>query len=852
MPKQYLSVTRHKGSIYSKEIDQVTKERSFNVFKDYHFRFFSPVKEHTAWTDIKGNPLKEMNAYSIKEFMNMTKSVQEYGYSLYGTSKLEYQYMYEEFKDVPKNSLIVAGYFDIETARDEVTGYSLASEALNEVLSISFIKNNKIYYWATKHLSDAFCAEHNIEFFWFMHESEMILNFLKFMGSGEIDVLTGWNIESYDIPYVINRAKRLGLNELLFSPFKKVTSRTMHDQFGKEVEVYNIIGLEVLDYLDLYKKFTYVTRDNYKLSTIAQVELGEDKVDYSEVRDLQELYESDFEKFTVYNVKDSLLVKRLDEKLKLINLCASIAYGAGVNFTDALGTVKMWTFQYYRKLMDKHIVPPMDNNVATAPIIGGFVKDPQLGLHDWVVTFDLASLYPHNQMGANISPEMLLEDSECHPDLLNLRKAIKEKYKTLEEVIYALSLLEIDLSALKKHNVCMTPNCQFFKIDSRGFMPETLKFIYEERSRVKKRMLALKQDKENTTDKAALAKLSDEIAALDVEQLGLKIEINSAYGATANDNFVFFDPRIAEAITSIGQTAIQFIARKFNEYFETVLGIKEDCVIASDTDSAYLRFGPVVRKFFADKSDAQITDILDKICKEKMQPLIDTSFNSLADYLNCFENAWKMKREKIAPKACFVAKKRYFMNIVDDEGVRLKEPKLKITGLDAVRSSTSAICREALKKAFKIILTKDEEALQSYIAQFEQEFNNAHILDICGPRSVSDIEKFLGSNGQSLKGTPIAITAAITFNRAIQEADPSYPTIKSGDKLKFICLKKPNKYKSHVIGFPDDIPQALKFDVNCVDKSTQFVKTFLHPLEIILNIIKWKSRPTNDLTDFFS
>lgn len=851
MPKQYLQVTRHKGAIYSKEIDQDTRTRSFKVFKEYPFRFFSPSKEETGWTDIKGNPLKEIVAVSIADFNSKTKVVQEYNYALYGTSKLEYQYIYEEFKDAPNNSLINVGYFDIETARDEINGYSPAKDAFNPIISISLILNGKIFYWATKDLSARFCEIHKVEFFWFMTEKEMLNHFLKFVGNGAIDVLTGWNIETYDIPYTINRAARIGLTETIVSPFKKIVPRTLHDSFGNEQQSYNIIGIEILDYLALYKKFTYVTRDNYRLDTIAYCELGEKKVDYSEMKNLQELYETDFERFSEYNIKDSLLVKRLDDKLKLINLCASIAYGAGVNFTDALGTVKMWTFQYYKLLMNKFVVPPMENKVPNAQVIGGFVKDPLLGLHDWVVTFDLASLYPHNQFCANISNDKLLEDDECHQELLDLRKTIKEKYSSLDDIIACLSRLEVDLTVLKKHDVCMTPNLQFFKRDSRGFMPEALKFIYEERSRVKKKMLALKQEKENTQDEKIKAKLSDEIAQLDVTQLGLKIELNSAYGATANENFVFFDPRIAEAITSIGQVAIQFIARKFNEYFNTVLKIDGDIVIASDTDSAYLRFGPLVRQHFANKTQGEIINILDRICKEKMQPLINKSYTELADYLNCFEMAWSMKREKIAPKACFVAKKRYFMLIVDDEGVRLKEPKLKITGLDAVRSSTPEICREALKKAFKLILTKDESALQEYVEQFEMEFNKAPIIDICCPRSVSDIEKFLDSQGKALKGMPIGVTAAYTYNNSIKKYDPSAETIKSGDKLSFICLKKPNKFQSHVIGFPGYIPESIGLEEKDIDRAQQFTKTFEHPLGIILGIIGWNSRKINDLSSFF-
>jgi DNA polymerase elongation subunit (family B) len=852
LPKQYLSVVKYRGSICSKEINQETKQREFKVFKDYPFRFFTPSKDtkETGYKDIKGHPLKEMTADSIKEFQNKTKAVLEYGHKLYGTSKLEYQYIYEEFKDSPRNDLVIPGFFDIETAKDPVTGYSTAREALNPIISISFVYKDKIHFWATKDLPDSFCQEFNIDFHWFMTEKEMLLDFMKLVRTGDVDILSGWNIETYDIPYTINRVSNLGLDPNLLSPFKKIQERNIRDKFGNEQQTFNIIGIQILDYLSLYKKFTYVTRDNYTLNNIAYCELKETKEDYSEMIDLDDLYERDFIKFAKYNVKDSLLVKRLDDKLKLIDLCVNIAYKAGVNFQDALGTVKMWTFYAYRALMNNYTVPPMVNNIDDgddSSIIGGYVKDPQLGFHSWIVTFDLASLYPHNQMGANISPDKILEDDELPQDLLDLRESISRAsgFK-VENTVEMLSRKEFDLSLLKKYDVCMTPNLQFFKRDSLGFMPAILKDIYSERSIRKKEELRLKQEEEN--DKTLNHK--NEISRLHNIQLGLKIMMNSEYGALANSAFIFYDSRTAEAITSIGQVAITFIARKFNEYFAS-MGINEEVVSASDTDSVFLRFGPIVRKFFPNKSNDEVCSLLDKISEEKIQPFINKSYSELADYLNCYAMEWKMKREKIASNTVIVAKKRYFMAVMDDEGVRMKEPKLKVTGLDAVRSSTPEICREAFKKAMKIILEKTEEDLQEFILSFEKEFNSAHVLDIAMPRSVSDIEKYLDSQGRMMKGIPIAVRGSVVFNKKIKEVDPTFPLIKSGDKVKFFYLKLPNTFQSNIISLPNRLPESLKLSESVIDRKTQFEKTFRHPLMIILDIIKWKPEKINDLLSFF-
>lgn len=345
--------------------------------------------------------------------------------------------------------------------------------------------------------------------------------------------------------------------------------------------------------------------------------------------------------------------------------------------------------------------------------------------------------------------------------------------------------------------------------------------------------------------------LEAEIAQLNAYQMAAKIMMNSEYGAMANSAFIFYNSRNAEAITSTGQVAIKFIARKFNEYFHRLLGENKDAVIAIDTDSNYLRFGPVVRKFFKNKSEEEIVNLLDKIAEEQMQPYIDKSYHELADYLNVFDMQWKMKREAIASKGVFVAKKRYFMHILDDEGVRMKSPKLKVTGLEAVRSSTPEICREALKKSMKIILDKNEEAVQQFIQNFRKEFFAAPILDICFPRSVSDIEKWIDSSGNALKGMPIAVRGAYVFNKTIRELDPKEETIKSGDKVLFVYMKQPNRFKTNVLAFPGYIPSCLKILDTEVDRNLQFDKAFLSGLRIILGTVGWKEEVVNDLTAFF-
>lgn len=318
-----------------------------------------------------------------------------------------------------------------------------------------------------------------------------------------------------------------------------------------------------------------------------------------------------------------------------------------------------------------------------------------------------------------------------------------------------------------------------------------------------------------------------------------------------NPHFLFFDTRNAEAITSTGQVAIKFIGNKLNEFMKRIIGEDVDTLLYMDTDSAYIEFSPVVEKYFPGKSESEITDLLDKIAKEKIQPFIAKAYDELADYLNAFNMEWFMKREAIASEVIFVQKKRYFMSLLDDEGVRMKEPKIKVTGLEAVRSSTPEICRNSLKGIMKTILRKDEESLQKEVETFRKEFYKAHILDICFPRGVSDIEKWLDSKGMPKKGTPIGARGAIVFNNYMKKIDPTFETIKSGDKVKFCYLKEPNVLRSNVIAFPNALPDQLSFVSKLVDKNLQFEKTFIHPIENMLEVMGWSTEKKNTLESFF-
>ena len=848
---QYLSVNHIGGYVYSKEVHTLNREIEIKRVKKFNWKFF--IQDQLGegkYQDVKGHPLKLISSATIKDFKDKVKAFNDYGHKVYGTDKLAYQYIYENFeKDKINNKFVRIGYFDIETSRDPIHGYSPAHEAKNPITTISLVLNGKNYYWARKDLPSSFLDKFNVEFFWFDNEAEMLDNFNRFVGLN-VDILSGWNIETYDITYLVTRSLNLGVDPKKLSPFNMITKKEIKDGFYNTHTTYNIIGVAILDYLQLYKKFTYVTRDNYRLDTIAEVELGDKKVDYAAYGNLENLYHENFELFSEYNIKDSQIVSRLENKLRLIDLAITLAYKTGCNFEDTLGTVKIWTVYLYQEMMDKNIVPHMfPEAMPEKEIVGGYVKDPIRGKHEWVMSFDLASLYPHNQMGMNISFDKILDDEELPADILQLKADILNNCNSVEQHIENIVSKEYDLSILKQYNIGMTPNIQFYKNDGLGIIPSILKGVYNERKAVKVEMLKRKQEKIDTGNNA----LDNEIARLNAIQLALKVLMNSQYGALANPWFLYFDTRNAEAITSVGQTAIKFIGNKLNEFMNKIMqttGI--DYIIATDTDSVYINFGGLVKKYFPDKTKEETTNMLDKMANEKIQPFINKSYHELKDYLNGFNMEWFMKREAIASSAVFVQKKRYFMHILDDEGVRMKVPKLKVTGLEAVRSSTPDICRKALKAIMGTILEKNEEAVQKEVERFKKEFYKADPIDISIPKSVNDIEKWISNNNTSWKtGTPFGVRSAIIFNALMSKVDPLYETIKSGDKVKICYLKLPNKFKSNAIAFPNEIPKKLGLDNVMIDRETQFGKTYLNALDAILGVIGWSSAKKNKLSGFF-
>ena len=479
-----------------------------------------------------------------------------------------------------------------------------------------------------------------------------------------------------------------------FSPWGLVTEGEIY-LTGRKHAVFDVGGVTQLDYLDLYKKFTYKAQESYRLDYIAEVELGQKKLDHSEFDTFKDFYTHGWQKFIEYNIVDVELVDRLEDKMKLIELALTMAYDAKVNYADVFYQVRMWDNIIYNYLKRRDIViPPKRQSDKNEKYAGAYVKEPIPGKYDWVVSFDLNSLYPHLIMQYNISPETLLE--ERHPTA------------TVDRILNE----EINFELHKDNAVCA--NGAMYRKDIRGFLPELMEKMYGDRVIFKKRMLQAKQEYEKTPTKT----LEKEIARCNNIQMAKKISLNSAYGAIGNQYFRYYKLANAEAITLSGQVSIRWIEQKMNNYLNNLLKTEdEDYVIASDTDSIYLNLGPLVDKFFANKSSdkAKVVELLDMVCSDKLEPYIDKCYSDLATYVSAYDQKMQMKRENIADRGIWTAKKRYILNVWNSEGVAYTEPKLKMMGIEAVKSSTPAPCRKMIKDALKLMMSGTEEDVIDFI-----------------------------------------------------------------------------------------------------------------------------------------
>jgi DNA polymerase elongation subunit (family B) len=796
---------------------------------------FVPAKGKSKFKTLEGEYVSPVNPGTIRETRDFIKKYDGVdGFKIYGFERFIYQYIADNYQqdhiefDMSKINLVT---IDIETKAEY--GFPDVESAAEEMLLITIqdFNTKQIITWGVGPFVN---KQKNVDYRQFPDEKAMLNGFIHWWIENTPDVVTGWNCEFFDLPYLAGRLARVLGDKMMkrLSPWGLVTQQEVF-VMGRKNFCVDVGGVAILDYMRLYRWSPGTpNQESFRLDYIAQQELGQQKLDHSEFDTFKDFYTHGWQKFVEYNIVDVELVDRFEDKLKLIELALTMAYDAKVNYQDIFFQVRLWDCIIYNYLRKKNIViPPKERSEKDEKYAGAYVKEPIPGKYDWVVSFDLNSLYPHLIMQYNISPETLQE--ERHPTA------------TVDKILNE----DLTFELYKDYAVCA--NGAMYRKDEQGFLPELMQKYYDERVIFKKKMIQAKKDNEKTPSIA----LQKEIARCNNIQMAKKISLNSAYGAIGNQYFRYYKLANAEAITLSGQVSIRWIENRMNGYLNKLLQTEEvDYVIASDTDSIYLNLGPLVTKFLSNKSDDKtaIVGLLDKICQDKLEPFIDKSYQDLADYVQAYDQKMFMKRENIADRGIWTAKKRYILNVHDSEGVRYAEPKLKIMGIEAVKSSTPAPCRQAIKDALKVVMKGTEDEAIDFIENFRKEFKSLPPEDISFPRSVSEVTKYKSNQAIYQKGTPIHCRGALLFNHHIKrlKLDGKYSLIKNGEKIKFCYLRSPNPIHENVMSFIQDFPRELGIE-KYVDYDLQFEKSFLDPLKIILDVIGWDVEKTVNLESFF-
>jgi DNA polymerase elongation subunit (family B) len=793
---------------------------------------------------------KSLHPQKFGEMREAKNFIEEYkgvaGFEVFGSTNFVTQFIQEHYPEEVRFNIADVNIVSFDIEVDIRDGFADIEQANNEITSIAYksSKSKKYFllgrkdYDKTKTITGI--DPDNIVFAKFDTEAQLLQGFIKLWTADYPDIVTGWNVEYFDIQYIVTRIIRLLGEESAkkLSPWKSIDQKR-REVFGKVQATYKISGMSVIDYMDAFKKFGYKygPQESYKLDHIAHVILGEKKLDYSEYGSLTALYDENPQLYLDYNLKDTHLIQRMEEETSLLALVMTVAYGGGVNYNDAFGTVGIWESTIYRRLIADKVVPPIKDSPGQrmGELVGGYVKDPKPGMYPWVVSFDLNSLYPHLMLQYNMSPETYLPNER---EVVTQDMVLNGEFKNTNT------------------NMSVAANGVCFRNDEVGIIPSIIDEYYNNRSVIKKQMIAVEQQFEVETDPVEKKRLKREMNQLHNSQMSIKIAMNSLYGATANIYFLYYINEMAEAITTSGQLSIRYAQKSVNDYLNKILNTKDkDYIVYIDTDSIYVNFGPFIKEVFGtvDIDRKQGEEFLDKVCSTKIEQIIEQGYEKLRNDMGAYRNAMVMKREKITDRSIFIAKKRYILNALNSEGVHYEEPKVSVTGLESVRSSTPEVCREKMKQIFKVILSGDETETQQFIAKFRDEFRSLPPEDIAKTSGTDNINKYMSKETLYRKGCPMHVRGCILYNHFLtqKKLDKKYEKVQSGDKIKFIYLKVPNPIRENMISFPGVLPKELGLD-KYIDYDTQFDKVFLGPVENIIEPLGWKSEKVNTIEDFFT
>ena len=793
---------------------------------------YTPTDIDTGIKSLYGKNLTPTEFNTIGEAKTYVKSYKEL-LNVHGNDRYEYDFIHRNFRGeqaVTIDSLSVL-FLDIETSVE--LGFPDVMNPEEEVLLISN------YHMGSKKMTTFGCKPYSGDGTNYVHclnEADLLTKWINYCIDIDFDIMTGWNVIPFDMAYLGSRIiKVLGqraLNRL--SPFGIVEAKT-ETIMDREILRYEIAGRTVLDMLELYKKFRFINRPNYKLAYIGQVEVGDTKTE-NPYKTFKEHYtvgwndsEGKEDGFVRYNIQDVNLLVRLEEKLGLVYLAVTLAYLTKINFSDVYSPVKTWESHILSTLLEENTFCELKTvHKSDYRIVGGYVKEPVPGMYKWNVTFDATSLYPSIIMSLNMSPETLVD---MLPSVSV--ESLLDEHPTHSDADYAVAA-----------------NGVRFRKDTHGVMPRLTQSMFNKRKTAKNEMLRLKKLYESTHEE----QYKLESARYGVLQLAVKVVLNCLFGCSSSQYFLFFDNRIAEGITMTGQYIIQKVQHTASDYMGKVLKSPgEDFISYSDTDSLGVCMNKLVQKNPKKMNDNDTTDFIIKFVDAYMSKELDKCTDSIAKILNMYENKISFKTEGISSAMIILAKKRNCQKVIDNEGVRYSEPEYKVTGVETQRSSTPDLVRGWLMDAIKLVLDDcDRDALVQYIDKRRSEFRTYSVEDIAFPRSANNLTKYADGVNIYTGGTPIAVRAALLYNNLVKKngLERDLELIKEGNKIKYVALKEPNTLKEDIIGFPSELPTQFNLH-RYVDYDTQFEKAFLDPLVKIMDAMDWKLEEENSLNDFF-
>ena len=787
------------------------------------------------------------NSYERSKFVNETKNTR-----LFGNLPVDQQFLVETFKkDVHKEEFskfpLKVYFIDIETYSPNE--FPIPSKAKDPVTLITILDTltGKIHTWGLK--NDYTPKLDNVTYYKCDTEEDLFERFVNFWKKDPPDILTGWNTEQFDVPYIINRAKNLLGDEFIkqLSPTREINYRESFQKFGKDIGRWYITGISCLDYMEIYKTYSKGDRESYSLNYIAEYELSEGKLAIN-ATNLSTLAETDWENFVDYNIQDVDLLRKLEEKLNYLKIIRLLSYKGCTNFERALGKVSIVTGAMTLQAEKQgFVIPTFKNETIRESLEGGYVREPERGLKEAIVSFDVNSLYPNTIITLNISPET------------KLGKIVTGDVTTDKEIQIKLvngELFTVTVDKLKKflkdENVALSKAGVLYSQKFKGVCPNLINSIYDERVYARKKMLELKKTKNKDKDTQA------SIQYFDTLQYTLKILLNSIYGTFANKHSAFMDIDNASSITLTGQAVAKAGGAIINEFAKETFKVDESLILSGDTDSLYITIQPILDKLNVKLAvDGVITEQAHTIVNAIDKHLGAKILEWASDELNSSDPRFVFKREAIADVGSFLMKKRYILHILDDEGVATS--KFKYVGVELARSTTPKPVKNIIQKTIETaFLTKDVKKTNEVYREAYDLFRNLSVVDASFRKAVKEPDKFI--TGASLakfnKGTPCHVKAALAYNFLLEKLKltKKYETIKSGQKVKFFYALK-NPYGLDAIAFNGDYPKEFT-DIN-IDYDKMFSKIVSPPIESVYEAIGWRlpiigKEVQTDLFELFS